>query len=178
MPQTLLALAAILALSTFALGQQRHTSSLDRGAQQREVDLAATDLARSWVGGIMELAFDEADVGQNGVRFTTDSLSTTMGPEPGEFTINDYDDVDDFHLLTNDPPYADSVAWDGSALPFTVTVTVDYVDLTDPDTPVGTPTLAKRVAVTVRERADAPLGRPLALATLRGIVSPASQPTY
>jgi hypothetical protein len=174
MTQTLAVLASLLVLSSYALGQHRHTAALDRGAEQREVELAATDLARAWLARAVERAFDEADVGENGLRFTTAGLTApeALGPEPGETDPALYDDIDDFH---HPLPSADSVAWDGGFLPFDVTVTVRYVDPADPDAPTSAASLAKEVAVAVRERAAASEGRPPVAGALHAVVSPTAQ---
>ena len=176
MPQTLFALAALLVLSTYSLGQHRHAAALDRGAEAREVELAATDLARSWLAAVTERAFDEADVGRSSIRFSTDGLTdlADLGPDPGETTPALYDDVDDFHRPAG-VTVPDSVAWDGGFLPFDVAVTVRYVAPDDPDAPAGSPTLAKEIVVSVRERSTAQLGRRPVACHLRAVVSPAAQ---
>jgi hypothetical protein len=173
MPQTFLALLALVLLSTVALGQHRHTAHLDRSAEQRAVELAATDLARAWLAAATERAYDEADVGRSGIRFVTDSLTALidLGPESGEIWPADFDDVDDFHGLAT----TDSVGWDGGFLPFDVTVAVRYVNPAAPDATAGSPTLAKEIAVTVRERSTGPLERRPVGGTLRAVVSPAAQ---
>jgi hypothetical protein len=176
MAQTLLALAALLALSTYSLGQHRHAVALDRGTEHLEVELAATDLARSWLAAATDLAFDEADVGRPALRFTPHGLTPhdSLGPEAGELGPILYDDVDDYHhpegVVT-----PDSVAWDGGFLPFDVAVAVRYVALTDPDAPAGSPTLAKEIVVSVRERPAAQLGRRTVSCRLRAVVSPTAQ---
>lgn len=171
MPQTFLALGAILLLSTFALNQQQHAAGLDRGAERREVDLAATDLARAWLAAAAERVYDESDVGRTGLRLDTDGLTAPedLGPEPGEVNLSTFDDADDYHGFTT----ADSVLWDGSALLFDVDIAVRYVLLDTPDTPAGSPTLAKEIAVTVSEQATGSLGRRPVQCTLRAVVSPA-----
>jgi hypothetical protein len=173
MPQTLLALFALVLLSTVALGQQRHAATLDRGAETREFELAGTDLARAWLAAVTERAFDEADIGRAGLRFTTDSLTipADFGPEIGEITPATYDDVDDFHGFAT----ADSVAWDAGFLPFDVSITVRYIEPANPDVAAGSPTLAKEIAVTIQERSTSLLERRPVTGTLRAIVSPTAQ---
>lgn len=173
MPQTLLALFALVLLSTVALGQHRHAATLDRGAEEREVELAGTDLARAWLAGVTERAFDEADIGRAGLRFTADSLTVPadFGPELGEIAPATYDDVDDFHGLT----LTDSVAWDAGFLVFDVSIAVRYVSPTSPDAVAGSPTLAKEIAVTIQERSASLLERRPVTGTLRAIVSPTAQ---
>lgn len=174
MPQTLLSLGALLVLSTFALGQQRHEASLDQRAQVQEIEMAATDLARSWLAAATEPAFDEADVGRPGIRHTTTGLTAPDGlgtDEPAENAPGVFDDVDDFHGLTR----ADSVRWHDGFLPFDVALSVRYVDPTAPDAGAGTPTLAKEITVLVSERATGPLQRRPVVCRLRAVVSPAAQ---
>ncbi|NNF58844.1 MAG: hypothetical protein HKN04_11460 [Rhodothermaceae bacterium] len=173
MPQTLLALFALVLLSTVALGQQRHAATLDRGAEEREFELAGTDLARAWLAAVTERAFDEADIGRAGLRFTTDSLTVTadFGPDLGETSPATYDDVDDFDGFA----LADSVAWDAGFLPFDVSIAVRYVSATSPDVVAGSPTLAKEIAVTIQERSPNLQERRPVSGTLRAIVSPTAQ---
>ena len=135
--------------------------------------MAATDLARIWLSSVPERAYDEADIGRVALRFTTDSLTTpgAFGPDPGEIGPAAFDDVDDFDGLAA----ADSVLWDGGALPFDVTIAVRYVLPATPDVEAGSPTLAKEIAVTVQERSTSLRERRPVRGTLRAIVSPTAQ---
>jgi hypothetical protein len=175
MPQTFLALVAVFILSTYSLSQLRNTVETARRAEQREIELAAADVARRHLAQITELGFDEADAGGTDLRLSTMGLTGVagLGPDPGEVMASHYDDVDDFHLPAG-TTIADSVLWDTGMIRFDVNTSVRYVDAADPESAAAAPTLVKEIVVTVRERTSGPAGRPRATARLRGVVSAAA----
>ncbi len=168
MQQTLLAVAAILAFSFFALNQHRANASVERGALGNEIELAATDLARAQLVDITARAYDEADVGVSGFRKTTDGLSTVLGPDAGEDDVAFYDDVDDFHGRI----WTATATWDGQPMQFRLGVVVRYVVPANPEQTAGSPTLAKEVSVTVQEINPTAERRPVTV-TLAQVVTPA-----
>jgi hypothetical protein len=176
MPQTFLALVAVFILSTYALGQVRNSAAVAQHSVQREIEVAAADVARAHLASISERVFDEADAGQPTLRFTEAGLTTlaNLGPDAGESTPAAYDDVDDFHQRSG-VPTADSVDWDGGVLRFDVTISVRYVDPADPTMASAVPTLAKEIVVVVTEHHTGPLGRRPVVAHLRSVVSAAAQ---
>ena len=82
MPQTFLALVAVFILSTYSLSQLRNTVETARRAEQREVELAAADVARRHLAQITELGFDEADAGMTDLRLSTFGLTGVAGLGP------------------------------------------------------------------------------------------------
>lgn len=169
MQQTILALAAVLAFSFFALNQHRANASVEHEALGGEIEMAATELARAQLVELTSLIFDEGDVGTTGFRTNTTGLSTTLGPDAGESMVALYDDVDDFHgritTVTSN--------WDGQPLRFRTGVIVRYVQPTNPDQTSATPTLAKEVSVTVQEITTGVTNRPPVTVILAQVVSPA-----
>ncbi|MEM1116239.1 MAG: hypothetical protein AAF845_13620 [Bacteroidota bacterium] len=168
MQQTLLALAAILVFSFYALGRHRTDNDVDRRAISVEVELAATDAAQAQMAVLESLAFDEDDVGRTGVRRTPPTSG--LGPDSGELAPLAYDDIDDWHGRVDTV----SVAVGVGALRFVVATEVGFVDTLAPDTPSALPTLAKETRVLVSEVADAPLDRAPVRIDLRRVVTPAS----
>lgn len=150
MPQTLLCICALIAFSLFALNQHRSQAHHERAADGAHIEMAATDVARDLLARIGTLAFDQADFGSEEViRTNTSGLSTQMGPDPGEDpadarTFNDVDDYNGFAEQVNH-------SWHGRAIPLYVEVSVRYVNPALPTVGSSVPTLAKEVAVTVRE---------------------------
>ena len=176
MPQTFLALVAVFILSTYSLGQVRNSAAVARNAVQREVELAAADVARTHLANITERVYDEADAGLVSLRFSTAGLTglSELGPDADETTVATFDDVDDFHLPAGSS-VADSVEWDGGILRFDVTTSVRYVEPSSPEVAAGSPTLAKEIVVTVSESFSGALGRRPVAARLRTVVSAVGQ---
>lgn len=168
MPQTLLAIAAILAFSLFAIGQHKANAELEQTAMASEIELAATDVARDRLVAIASLVYDEADIGRTDLRRDATGLSA-IGPDAGESTIDLFDDLDDFHGFVDTL----SVDWHGAPLSFAVTANIRYVDANQPDVTSGVPTLAKEIAVSVAEIGNAIAERPGVQATLVHVVTPA-----
>ncbi|MDX1419825.1 MAG: hypothetical protein R3181_07660 [Rubricoccaceae bacterium] len=170
MPQTLLALGAILAFSFFALSQHRTRASTEAALVGGELEQVASDLARATLLDVTRHAFDEADIGRDDLRTAPGGLTAPadLGPDADETAPDRYDDLDDFHRLDT----VQDGTWDGEPVRFTVRVTVRYVEPGAPDSGAGSATLAKEVTVTVEE--ETPLGaRPPATCTLRQVVTPA-----
>lgn len=171
MPQTLLALVAILVFSFFALSQHEAKADAEQFAITAEVEFAAGRLARQRLATVLALDYDEADVGVPRARTSTTGLST-LGPDDGiafETAEAQYDDVDDFHGRQRTV----SADWMDESLAFFDSVSVRYVD---PATlaPVAGPTLAKEVTVVVRAAPAGFIGTPEIAATLNQIVTPTS----
>ncbi|HYE95416.1 MAG TPA: hypothetical protein VD962_04355 [Rubricoccaceae bacterium] len=170
MQQTLLAVVALLVFGTVALTMHQNNATAEHRAVAGDVDMAASDIASAYLIRALGRAYDEADTDSAaGLRITTVGLTTELGPEAGE-TLADFDDIDDFHGLAT----TDAISFEGTALPFDVSVAVRYVDPADPTRTSAVPTLAKEVIVTAVER-DAAGNRPPARCSLRRVVTAAGQ---
>lgn len=168
MQQTLLALAAVLTFSTYALTRHHTDRDVTRQAMGAEAELAAADIARARLAQIERYAFDEEDVDRTGIRRA--APSSEIGPDGGEEAPIAYDDVDDWDGHTETVAYALGV----DSLHFDLAVSVRYVVPTSPSTPSATPTLAKEVTVRVDEVVTgARAGRQAVQTTLRRLVTPA-----
>lgn len=172
MPQTLLALAAILLFSFFALSQHTATADAGRFAITGEVEMAAARLARQRLATVTARAFDEADVGTNRVRTEPTGLSP-LGPDDGVLTETseaDFDDVDDAHGA---PARLVVAPWMDEAIAFTDSVSVRYVTVgASGITGAAGPTLMKEVTVTVRAAPTGFVGQPQTAAVLSQVVTP------
>lgn len=167
MPQTLLALAAIFAFAFLALGRQRHDNDVERRAISVETEQAAADVARSRMSDLSTYAFDEQDVGRTGIR--TQPSSAALGPDAGESSASDYDDVDDWNGFAT----GTAVAVGADSLRFAERVAVQYVRNEDPSTPSASATLTKEVLVEVTEVLPLQSDRPPVVVRLRRVVTPA-----
>lgn len=178
MPQTLLALAAILMFSFFALSQHEASADAERFAITGEVEMAAGRLARQRLATVLSRKYDEADVDTDGTRTDEVGLSTVLGPDDGvtsELVEADFDDVDDFH---GRPAQVASAPWMDESIAFTDSVAVRYVTVDVGTVGVATsasPTLMKEVTVVVRAAPQGFVGTPGIAATLSQIVTPSSR---
>lgn len=145
MQQTLLALAALFAFSIFAFSRQRTDAALEHRAIQAEIEAAATDLAQTVMHEVLALAWDEEAVGPSGVR--EKPPTSGIGRDAGEVSLSSYDDVDDYHGLSQ----TRLVGVSGGDLPFLVRVEVDFVKDRDPTEASKKATLTKRVRVHVED---------------------------
>lgn len=174
MPQTLLALAAILLFSLFAMSQHTATADAGRFAITGEVEMAAARLARQRLATVTVRAFDEADVGQDRVRTEAIGLSP-LGPDDGvllETSEADFDDVDDDHGA---PARVALAPWMDESITFTDSVSVRYVAVGPSGiSPSATPTLMKEVTVIVRAAPTGFVGTPTVAAVLSQVVTPTS----
>lgn len=175
MQQTILALAAILVFSFFALNQHRAEASAERTAVGSEIELAATDLARARLVEATALAFDEALVGDARFSVETNTLTRSRNFGPGNDADEDEDtpadDVDDLHEVI----VSETTTYDGRPIAFTVVYAVRYVREDAPGTGVdrNERTPAKEVTVTVQEVVSGPTARPPVRCTLSQVITPA-----
>jgi hypothetical protein len=155
MQQTLLALGALLIVTTISMNQQRSIFMLQRTAYLRELEAAASDYAQLRLSEVASLAFDEARIGMATLNTDISDLtaSPSFGVEGGETagTPATFDDIDDFH------GYVDSTVThtlSNETYRLRATYTVQYVDPISPGTvpPGGFKSLIKVVIVTVETR--------------------------
>ncbi|MEM6326756.1 MAG: hypothetical protein AAF791_06505 [Bacteroidota bacterium] len=171
MQQTILALAAILIFSLFALSRHESDAGRERIAITTEVETAAAGIARERVHTILSRSFDEADIGREGARTRTAGLTPTssFGGDMGETGEATWDDVDDFHGDTR----TETVQWNGRPLEFESTVSVSYFNPATSTRTTGQ-ALAKEITVTVTAAPAGYIGTPPVAATLRRVITPTS----
>ena len=163
MPQTMLGLLALVLASFVAFNQQRLTQQSYRAALRDEVEIAASGTAQHIVEMIAARSFDEqsspARVFQSGGVPTAATEFTGAGSFTGDrgtlgCNLMDpsstplCDDVDDATGLRNIA--VEARFSDGRTLPFTADIDVVYVTSPGATTVSSTPTLHKRVDVTIR----------------------------
>lgn len=144
MPQTLLALAAMMMATLFALNQQRGIMQTRMSMMENEVATAATGVAVDRLEEIRSMAFDDVVKGED-KAFSSSALTSKA-------TFTDdappIDDIDDF-----DGAYVERFrVWQSDTLWFGVATVVRYADEDAPDTPVSDPnqhTKFKKATVTV-----------------------------
>jgi hypothetical protein len=183
MQQTILALAAILAFSYYALSRHRDDADAERRAVSSEIERALTDAARNRLAEIEAKAFDEQDLGAQSVRFTPPT--SAIGRDAGEDTPAAFDDIDDYaslNALLGGPETrvvsVSSARRDGPSagdVTFALTVSVRYVNASNPSVASAVPTMAKEVHVRAVEAGPvrARGGRPPLSVDLRRVYTPA-----
>lgn len=171
MQQTLFALAALAAFSVYALSRHQSDAALERGAVVHEIEQAALGVAREALGTVSRLAFDQEDLTRTTLRTTPPN--SPLGPDPGETTAAQFNDVDDYHGYTE----VRTVPWGSGTLAFSLRYTVRYVNPQNP-TETAVRSLAKEVAVEVREVVPPGTSRPPVTARLTYLATPATQALF
>lgn len=163
MPQTMLGLLALVLASFVAFNQQRITQQSYRAALRDEVEIAASGTAQHVIEMLAARSFDEqsspARVFQAGGVPTSSSQFTAAGSftsdrgtlgcdlmDPSDTPL--CDDVDDVNGLRN--VVVEARLSDGRTLPFTADLNVVYVSSPGATTASSSPTLHKRVDLTLR----------------------------
>ncbi len=166
MPQTLLALLALVLSSVLVFNQQRLTTKAQTRMMTDELELAASGLASDVLEFAEARSFDEATTPRSIETAQAVPALSTVFTAPSFFGATDRgtagcnlltpgvtpecDDLDDLSGLV-DVPVAIPLA-NGRSVPFLVTVNVEYV--TGPASTVvpATPTRHKRVVVRLKSR--------------------------
>lgn len=156
MPQTLLALFALMLTSTFALQQSRHSLRVEMNMVQREAQVHARGVASEVFADIAGLAFDEATADAEGVVPVS---ALTPAPFDDGRAFADAEDVDDVHEML--PYLVTRTVTQPNGTPiqltFAVTASVAYAEIESgaegevmTPTPDGSPTYTKLVTLRVR----------------------------
>lgn len=163
MPQTFLALLALVLASIIAFNQQRLTQQSYRNALRDEVQLAASGTAQHVIEMIAARSFDEMTTPIPLFRAGTIphspsgfSIPAAFASDRGSLGCNamdprfapECDDVDDLNGLRGLP--VEARLSDGRVLQFAADVNVFYVPNPSATTPSSTPTLHKRVELSLR----------------------------
>lgn len=139
MPQTLLALMAMMMMTLFAFNQQRNILMMREDVYMRDVDLRATGVAVDQLEAFSAFAFDAATVGDT---ITTAGALTGLADLGEDGTTDDLDDFDGTTATaTRETPF--------DTLAFSVTTSVAYVEEDDPDVAAASPTKYKKATVQV-----------------------------
>lgn len=149
--QTMLAMGALLILSTLSINQQKSIFLLQQGAHVRELESAAADWAKVRLHQIAEgEAFDEARLSMTVLDPDTGDLTApaALGADTGESTLGDFDDIDDYDGAVEDVTHTLS----NETYALRATYTVRYVDPLTADTSSAARTLAKQIIADVVSR--------------------------
>ena len=149
--QTMLAMGAMLILSTLSINQQKSIFLLQQGAQVRELESAAADWAKVRLHEIAEgEAFDEARLSMTVLDPDTGDLTapTLLGSDSGESNAALFDDIDDYDGYVED--FTHTLSNETYAL--RATYIVRYVDPITADTTSAAQTLAKQIIAHVVSR--------------------------
>ncbi len=142
MPQTILAVLALMMATLFAHQQQRSYVRTQVNMVRNELALQGTGVAESVLSEIGSMEFDDATKDNNKVGSPGDlTPPNELGSEGGQA-----DDIDDFHGQV----LQEERAFRGDFLKFEVKVQVVYVDEDDMETERTSQTKAKKATVTVR----------------------------
>lgn len=131
MPQTLLALVAMMMATLFALNQQRGIMQTRLTMVRNEVATAATGVAVDRLEEVRTMAFDEATKGEDKIFASSDLTSKPTFTDDAP----PIDDVDDF-----DASYVQRFrVWTSDTLWYGVETSIVYATESQPDEPVADP---------------------------------------
>ena len=133
------------AMALLALISLRFNTSLlgNRTTEiENKVYLTAFSLADDLIEEIKQKAFDEKTVTWRAIKASELTAVASFGADIGESSVNDYDDIDDYHNYSKSIslPHVES---------YSVSSKIDYVLATDPEQVSNVQTFFKRVSVTV-----------------------------
>lgn len=139
--QTMLGLGALILLSTSVLTVNKNSLLNGFILQQTEMGLYAVTVAVSRIEDATSKAFDEKTIEDVVSSPSNLTAPSSLGKETGEL-MKDIDDFDDYQGLI------DTINVYGTDS-FRIESVVSYVDTTNLNTPVSTPTFHKMIRVTV-----------------------------
>ena len=148
MPQTLLAFLAMILVTAFSLVYQRSMIDSRKQMIQDEMETLASGVALELFEYIGSRDFDAQTANGTVTPENPDPALLTPLPFSGVATFEEAQDIDDFHGLSFTRTFrVDDVTFD-----FDVTVEVYYVDPQEPEEAMSTPTLAKKVVLTLTNK--------------------------
>lgn len=133
MPQTLLAIGAMMVATFFAYQQQRSVMQTRMSMIRNEIESAATSVAVDHLGEISVMAFDEATKG-DGKIFSPSSLTPKPQFRDDAPPVDDVDDYDGTYVQRYRVFAADTL-W------FGIATEVHYASETYPDQIITDPTV-------------------------------------
>lgn len=141
--QTMLTIMALVLMGRIVLSVNSNTLEVGFTKDIAEYRITATSLGTSMLEQSSALAFDENTVDSTATSSSTLTNSSSLGPDATEITVDDYDDIDDYHNYTK----IDSLSH--SAI-FKTKVTVSYIDISGSNVvTTTTKTYSKEVRVDV-----------------------------
>ena len=143
MPQTMLALLAMMLVGLYSVNQSRRAARINARMIRNEVESIAESAAMDRLEHIGTKAYDEATKDDDDEVGSAGALTAApFAPDTPD------DDIDDFHESSQ----IDTVQIGSHVLRFKVYTTVSYAQESDPNMPVagGTKTKYKRVRASVQ----------------------------
>jgi len=142
--ETLLTIGALVLLSIFTLSLNSHMVQDHTAIYQSEQYIEAMGAAQRYIEEAEALKFDENKSATAIASFTS---SLSFGPDSNE-SYGSFDDVDDFNGFT----VVDSLT---NSIPFTVNISVYYVDPNNSFNSTSSNTYFKEMSVTISSEAFA-----------------------
>lgn len=138
--QTILVIGSIFLFSILALSINGNMTEQYSDNYENEAVVTASSIGQSILETIQLKAYDENTVSSD--VYNTSQLSTTLGTESGESSETLFDDIDDYdnYQSTIQMTRLDS---------FQVLVDVYYINQSNPDSAVTSPTFSKRIDVEI-----------------------------
>jgi len=136
--ETLLTIGALVLLSFFTLTLNSHMVQDHIAIYQSEQYLEAMGAAQRYIEEAEALKFDENKSASAIASFTS---AYNFGPDSNE-SYGSFDDVDDFHGFT----ITDSLT---NSIPFTINISVYYVDSDNSFNPTSSNTYFKEMSVSI-----------------------------
>ena len=141
--QQIITVGALFLLSLLVLMVYRTTGTRSTSNYENEAILTGTSIGQSMLEEITSKAFDENTISSSAK--TPSDLSAVLGPDIGESTVSQFDDVDDFKNYTT----SDSLERMGR---YDIKVDVYYVEKMHPDVRSYVRTFTKRIDVKLTNR--------------------------
>ena len=138
--QTLLVIGSIFLFSIIALSINTNMTDQYTDNYDNEAVVTAASIGQSILETIQLKAYDENTVSSD--VYISSQLSTTLGTESGESSDTLFDDIDDYD---NYQSAIQMTRLDS----FRVLVDVYYINQSNPDTAVTSPTFSKRIDVEI-----------------------------
>jgi hypothetical protein len=138
MPQTMLALLAMLVVMMLTVSQYQNAVHVRKNIVRNEVSMQTTGVAVDWLERIGSEAFDEAVA--DGSVITSPNQLTEGPPFAADFQEND---IDDFHGVSKDTMRVVN----GREIWFHLQSSIAYADPEDPEKVVAWRTKAKKATV-------------------------------
>ena len=136
--QQIITVGALFLLSLLVLMVYRSTGNRSTSNYENEAILTGTSIGQSMLEEITSKAFDENTI--SSTAKTPSDLSAALGPDAGESTASQFDDVDDYNNYTT----SDSLERMGR---YDIRVSVYYVEKMNPDVKSYVRTFTKRIDV-------------------------------
>ena len=143
MTQLLYIVGAITLLGLLLVPARKMALNRQQILMATEATTTATAIGQELLEEVIVRKFDENKCDRTDTAKNVSEVSTTLGPDAGESTINQYDDLDDFngYVTTTVTPRLGN---------FTDSVKVYYVAEASPDAKAGSNQWLKRIDVKVK----------------------------